>query len=113
MTFDNFMSVETEIQELSESFESARQNGDIQAQRKLRGRVNSLNQQRQNIGNNVMSVRQYLSIINYVLLNAGEEELAQELIEEVNGALLSTPFQPLPTTAMESEQEMIRYGLIN
>lgn len=111
--FDSYKSVDQNIQELTQNFEAARQRGDIQAQRKLRARANDLNQQQQSVGNSIMSIRQFLSIENYVLRKAGNETLADELLTEVNGALDGTPFPSLPSTLAESEQEMIRYGLIN
>lgn len=110
-TYERFLRAEERFQEMNEEFEAARRNGDIQAQRKLRGQLNSAFELRQSIGDELMQVRQYASIAHYVLKKAGNQTEADEIFTIVNAAFEGTPFPLLPATLEESEVEMRRYGL--
>ena len=90
---------EQEFQQLNNEFETARREGDINTQRKLRGRINTTYERRQSYGDQLMQVRQYLSITSYTLFKSGNEEGANEIINLVNLSFEGTPFllcqQPL------------------
>lgn len=112
-TYTSFVRSEEEFQELNNEFEEARRQGDINTQRELRGRINSTYERRQSYGDQLMQVRQYLSIASYTLFKSNNMEGANEIIDLVNTSFEGTPFPTLPTTVEESEIEMRRYGLTN
>lgn len=111
--YASYLRAEQEFQQLNNEFETARREGDINTQRKLRGRINTTYERRQSYGDQLMQVRQYLSITSYTLFKSGNEEGANEIINLVNLSFEGTPFPTLPTTIEESELEMRRYGLTN
>ncbi len=112
-TYTAFVRAEEEFQQLNSDFEDARRQGDINTQRDLRGRINSTFDRRQGYGDQLMQVRQYLSIASYTLFKSGNIEGANEIIDLVNVSFEGTPFPTLPTTVEESAIEMRRYGLTN
>ncbi|MCG8374765.1 MAG: DUF2723 domain-containing protein [Balneolales bacterium] len=113
--FNRFIAAENKFQDLNEEFEEARRSGDVRKQRDLRPRVASAHSQREQLGNSIVSTRQFLSITLYGLLKSNSDDEAQEMISDVNSKLEGTPFSSLllPTSIEESEMEMRRYGLIN
>lgn len=112
-SYEAFLRAESEFQDLNAEFEEARREGQIQAQRSLRPQINATYERRQSYGDQMMQVRQYLSIASYVLFKIGEDAEATELVSLVNDAFEGTPFPTLPSTVEESEMEMRRYGLTN
>lgn len=112
-SYTSFVRAEEEFAQLNEEFEAARRQGDIQTQRNLRGRINSTYERRQSYGDQLMQVRQYLSISSYTLFASGDETAANEIVDLVNTSFEGTPFPTLPSTLEESELEMRRYGLTN
>lgn len=112
-SYEAFQEAEAEFQELNAEFEAARREGDITAQRNLRGRINATFERRQSYGDQLMQVRQYLAIATYVLLKSEDTDGANALIDLVNTSFAGTPFPTLPVTLEESEMEMRRYGLTN
>jgi hypothetical protein len=112
-TYTSFVRSEEEFQQLNSDFENARREGDITTQRELRGRINASFERRQSYGDQLMQVRQYLSIASYALFKSGNTDGANEIVELVNSSFEGTPFPTLPTTVEESEVEMRRYGLTN
>lgn len=111
--YNSFVRAEEEFQSLNEDFETARREGDIQSQRSLRGRINSSYERRQSYGDQMMQVRQYLSIASYTLFKSGNDAEALEIVDLVNTSFEGTSFPGLPTTVEESAIEMKRYGLTN
>ncbi len=110
-TFDSFISAQARAEEMRLEFEAARRSGDITKQRNLRPQINSIYERTQNIGNNLMQIRQYLSITVYALFKSGNDAEAETIIADVNAMFEGTPFQPLPTSEATSLIEMQRYGL--
>lgn len=109
--YNNFISTQAKFQKLSEEFEAARSNGDISKQRSLRPQITTLYEQTQSIGDNIMQIRQYLSIAQYVFYKTGNNTEAEALATEVNVLFEGTPFPTLPLDQIESEAEINRYGL--
>ncbi|MCH2448643.1 MAG: DUF2723 domain-containing protein [Gracilimonas sp.] len=107
---DRFTQIETEFNRLNIEFESARNQGDIRAQREIRPQLNQLNSDAQNYISQIRTIRQSLALIQYVYFQVDEIEKATELAESVNEQMGQT-FPQLPLTKEENEQEINRYGL--
>lgn len=112
-SYESFVLAEEEFARLNEEFEAARRQGDIQKQRTIRGQINASYERRQSYGDQLMQVRQYLSIASFAFFQSGEIESANEIVELVNVSFEGTPFPALPTSPEESALEMQRYGLTN
>ena len=110
-SFESFLRSQTLVQELSDEFEAARRSGDVTTQRKLRPQINTQYERTQSIGDNIMQIRQYIAITQYVLYKSGNESDAEEIANQLNGLLSGTPFPTLPLSIEEAEQEITRYGL--
>lgn len=109
--FNRFLTVQARTQQLSEEFEAARRDGDINKQRKVRPQISSLYDQSKSIGDNLMQSRQYLAITQYVLYKSGSTDEAEALATEINVLFEGTPFPVLPISEEESSREIVRYGL--
>lgn len=109
--FESFLRSQTKVQELSEEFEAARRTGDVTKQRQLRPQINSLYEQTQNMGDRIMSVRQYIVIIQYALFKSGNTLEAEQISSDLNNLMNGTPFPTLPEDESTSEIEITRYGL--
>ncbi|RNC85468.1 MAG: DUF2723 domain-containing protein [Balneola sp.] len=111
-SFENFMSAQLRVEELSAEFDAARRNGDINKQRRLRPQINALAQQAQSFGDEVMQVRQYLAITQFALYRSGNIDEANELVTTINTLVQGSPFPLLPADEQESTAEITRYGLL-
>lgn len=111
-TNERFNNSQELFQQLNSEIESARQNGDISTQRKLRPQLSATYERSQEIGNTLMQVRQYLSIVQFAFFKSGQEDRAIQLGSEINELLFGTSFPPLPETMEQSESELQRYGLL-
>ena len=111
--FDSFLRTEKEFEQLNTAFENARRQGKISSQRKLREKINSNYERRQDYGEQLMLVRQYLSIVTYVMFKSDNGEDAKEIYTLVNTSFEGTPFPKISTTLEESENEIRKYVLTN
>ena len=110
-TFDQFLAAQTLAEEMRLEFEAARRDGNITKQRSLRPQINSAFERTQSLGDEIMRIRQYLSIVGYVLFKSGNDAEAEQIITDINPLFEGTPFPSIPATEAESEVEIRRYGL--
>lgn len=110
--FEVFQRYQQEFDELNNEFEASRRSGDVKKQRDLRASVQAAYNETQRLGEQIIQIRQYLVIAQYVLYESGNENEAFELSQEVNSLLLGTPFPSLPLSKEESDQEVRRYGIL-
>jgi hypothetical protein len=110
--FEVFQRYQQEFDELNNEFEASRRSGDVKKQRDLRASVQAAYNETQRLGEQIIQIRQYLVIAQYLLYESGNENEALELSQEVNSLLLGTPFPSLPLSKEESDQEVRRYGIL-
>ena len=97
---------------MNNEFEASRRSDDVKKQRDLRASVQAAYNETQRLGEQIIQIRQYLVIAQYLLYESGNENEASELSQEVNSLLLGTPFPTLPLSKEESDQEVRRYGIL-
>ena len=97
---------------MNNEFEASRRSGDVKKQRDLRASVQAAYNETQRLGEQIVQIRQYLVIAQYLLYESGNENDASELSQEVNSLLLGTPFPTLPLSKEERDQELRRYGIL-
>lgn len=110
-SFGSYLSAQNKLIELNSNYETARKNGDIEAQRKLRTKMNAVYSQGQNSGEIVMRARQSLVLTQYIYFQSGNEDLALQMASEVNDLFEGTPFPKIPANATESKNEINRWNL--
>jgi hypothetical protein len=110
-SYDNFINTQSRAQTLNEEFDAARRTGDVNAQRSIRPQLSSLYERVQEIGDDVMQARQYISIVQYALFRSDNTDEAVEIADTINQLIEGSPFPVLPKTIEESTQEITRYGL--
>ena len=110
--FEIFQRYQQEFDELNNKFETSRRSGDVKKQRELRASVQALYDETQRLGEQIIQVRQYLIITQYLLYESGNESEAAELSQELNTLMLGTQIPSLPLSKEESDQEVRRYGIL-
>ena len=97
---------------LNNEFETSRRSGDVKKQRELRASIQAVYDETQRLGEQIIQIRQYLIITQYLLYESGNESEAVELTQELNTLMLGTQIPSLPISREESEQEVRRYGIL-
>lgn len=106
---DDYDDIESQISQLSQEADQARENANLKARQQLQQRMQSIGSQRQQVARDISMSISHLTIIQRIYFMNGDDEKALELYDQVNeitGSRIS-----IPETKEQSKEEVDRFQL--
>lgn len=107
----DFDDIVTELTDLKQEMESARENADIERRQELSSKAQNIMDRRQNISRDISYSRLFLTIVQRIYYMAGKDGQADSLakqVDQISGSRLS-----LPSSKEKNKEEVGKYGFFD